>query len=46
VPPGTVIGEDPEADRERYTVSAKGVVAVARQDFGQTDEFDVIPHEA
>jgi glucose-1-phosphate adenylyltransferase len=41
IPPGEVIGEDPERDRERFTVSANGVVAVSRADFGQRDEFDV-----
>ena len=41
VPAGAVIGEDPEADRERFTVSEGGVVVVTRQDFGQRDEFDV-----
>jgi hypothetical protein len=39
--PGEVIGEDPERDRERFTVSPGGVVAVSRADFGQRDEFDV-----
>ena len=41
IPPGEVIGEDPERDRERFTVSPGGVVAVSRADFGQRDEFDV-----
>jgi glucose-1-phosphate adenylyltransferase len=41
VPPGTVVGEDSAADRERFTVSEGGVVVVTRQDFGQRDEFDV-----
>jgi glucose-1-phosphate adenylyltransferase len=41
VPAGTVVGEDPDADRERFTVSEGGVVVVTRQDFGQRDEFDV-----
>jgi glucose-1-phosphate adenylyltransferase len=46
VPEGAVIGADPDEDRRRFTVSENGVVAVSRQDFGQVDEFDVIPHEA
>jgi glucose-1-phosphate adenylyltransferase len=41
VPAGAVIGEDPVADRERFTVSEGGVVVVTRQDVGQRDEFDV-----
>jgi glucose-1-phosphate adenylyltransferase len=41
IPAGEVIGEDPEADRARFTVSEGGVVVVTRQDFGQRDEFDV-----
>ena len=41
IPPGTVIGEDPEEDRRRFTVSDGGVVVVARTDFGQRDEFDL-----
>ena len=41
VPAGEVIGEDPVADRERFTVSEGGVVVVTRQDLGQRDEFDV-----
>ena len=41
VPEGEVIGEDPEADRARFTVSEGGVVVVTRQDFGQRDEFDI-----
>jgi len=41
IPPGEVIGEDPERDRERFTVSPGGVVAISRADFGQRDEFDV-----
>ena len=41
VPAGEVIGEDPEEDRARFTVSERGVVVVTRRDFGQRDEFDV-----
>jgi glucose-1-phosphate adenylyltransferase len=41
IPPGEVIGEDPASDRERFTVSERGVVVVTRQDLGQRDEFDV-----
>lgn len=41
IPAGEVIGEDPDADRARFTVSERGVVVVTRQDFGQRDEFDV-----
>ncbi len=28
IPPGTVIGEDPEADRQRFTVSPEGIVVL------------------
>jgi glucose-1-phosphate adenylyltransferase len=41
IPPGTVIGEDLEHDRSRFTVSEGGVVVVTRTDFGQRDEFDL-----
>lgn len=41
IPPGEVIGEDPERDRARFAVSDGGVVVVSRSDFGQTDEYDV-----
>jgi glucose-1-phosphate adenylyltransferase len=41
IPAGEVVGEDPAADRARFTVSEHGVVVVTRQDFGQRDEFDV-----
>jgi glucose-1-phosphate adenylyltransferase len=35
IPPGTVIGEDPEADRRRFYVSPKGVVLVTAEMLGQ-----------
>ncbi len=41
VPPGEVIGEDPELDAQRFTVSDEGVVVVTRADLGQHDEFDL-----
>ncbi len=41
IPPGEVIGEDPEHDAERFTVSDGGVVVVTRTDFGQRDEYDL-----
>jgi glucose-1-phosphate adenylyltransferase len=41
IPPGPVIGEDPESDRRRFAVSENGVVVVTREHFGQRDEFDV-----
>jgi glucose-1-phosphate adenylyltransferase len=41
IPPGEVIGEDPERDKTRFVVSESGVVVVSREAFGQTDEFDV-----
>jgi glucose-1-phosphate adenylyltransferase len=41
VPPGTVIGEDPVSDRQRFSVTENGVVVVTREHFGQRDEFDV-----
>jgi glucose-1-phosphate adenylyltransferase len=41
IPAGEVIGEEPEKDRQRFTVSEGGVVAIGRADFGQTDEYDV-----
>jgi glucose-1-phosphate adenylyltransferase len=28
LPPGTVIGEDPEEDRQRFTVSPEGIVVL------------------
>jgi len=43
IPEDEVIGEDIERDRERFTVSQGGVVAISRQDFDQFDEFDVHP---
>lgn len=41
IPPGDVIGEDPERDRRRFARSEGGVVVVSREDLGQRDEFDV-----
>jgi glucose-1-phosphate adenylyltransferase len=41
IPPGEIIGEDPEDDSKRFSVSKGGVVVVTREAFGQTDEFDV-----
>lgn len=43
IPEGLVVGEDPEEDRKRFTVSPTGVVAISRQDLDQHDEFDVRP---
>ena len=43
IPPGEVIGEDLERDRSRFAVSAGGVIVVAREHFGQLDEFDSPP---
>jgi glucose-1-phosphate adenylyltransferase len=43
VPADTIIGEDPEEDAERFTVSEGGVVVVARKDFGQVDAYDRPP---
>jgi glucose-1-phosphate adenylyltransferase len=41
IPQGEVIGEDPERDAARFSVSEGGVVVVTREAFGQVDEFDV-----
>jgi glucose-1-phosphate adenylyltransferase len=41
IPPGERIGEDLERDRSRFVVSDSGIVVVSRDDYGQTDEFDV-----
>ena len=35
LPEGTVIGEDPDADRKRFRVSDKGVVLVTSDMLGQ-----------
>jgi glucose-1-phosphate adenylyltransferase len=35
VPPGTVIGEDPEEDARRFRVTEKGIVLVTAEMFGQ-----------
>ncbi|MGB1109239.1 MAG: glucose-1-phosphate adenylyltransferase [Gammaproteobacteria bacterium] len=35
IPPGTIIGEDPEADAKRFYVSEKGIVLVVPEMFGQ-----------
>lgn len=35
IPPGTIIGEDAEADRQRFYVSPKGVVLVTAEMLGQ-----------
>jgi glucose-1-phosphate adenylyltransferase len=42
IPPGEVIGEDPERDRKRFTVSEGGVVVVSRAHYAQLDEFDPV----
>ena len=39
IPPNTVIGEDPEEDRKRFSVSPGGVVLVTPDDFGQKIHF-------
>jgi glucose-1-phosphate adenylyltransferase len=41
IPPGERIGEDLERDRQRFSVSDSGIVVVARDAFGQIDEFDI-----
>ncbi len=40
IPPGEVIGEDPIADAQRFTVSASGVTVVTRTSLDQRDEYD------
>ena len=42
LPAGTVIGEDPEADAERFHVTSAGVVVVNREMLGQPREYK--PH--
>lgn len=42
IPPGEVIGEDPEADRKRFVISERGIVAINRAHYGQIDRFDVV----
>jgi glucose-1-phosphate adenylyltransferase len=45
IPPGEVIGEDPDDDRRRFTVSEGGVVVVSRDHYDQHDEFDRSPSD-
>ncbi len=39
VPEGTVIGEDPEADAQRFHVSPNGVVLVTPEMLGQNYRY-------
>ncbi|MCP4127449.1 MAG: glucose-1-phosphate adenylyltransferase [Gammaproteobacteria bacterium] len=39
IPDGTIIGEDPEADARRFTVSPKGVVLVTPEMLGQVTNY-------
>ena len=39
VPEGTIIGEDPEVDAERFHVSPNGVVLVTPEMLGQTYRY-------
>ena len=39
VPEGTVIGENPEEDRNRFEVTADGNVVVTRQMLGQSASY-------
>ncbi len=39
IPDGTIIGEDPEADAKRFTVSPKGVVLVTPEMLGQVTNY-------
>jgi len=46
LPPGTVIGEDREADARRFHVTSEGVVVVNREMLGQPREYRVSPAPA
>ncbi|MCP3669283.1 MAG: glucose-1-phosphate adenylyltransferase [Gammaproteobacteria bacterium] len=39
IPDGTIIGEDPEADAKRFTVSPRGVVLVTPEMLGQVTNY-------
>jgi glucose-1-phosphate adenylyltransferase len=40
LPPGTVVGEDPAADRERFHVTPRGIVLVSPTMLGQEYDFE------